>query len=217
MSAPLVAVAGLVLAAIEIDGPLGTLLLLLPLIVLLIVVVRALRTPQLSPPEQSEVKQSEILSVMKTEAPLTTEPKEPAVDTVPAPVEQPPAATPAPKEDWPRRIGEAEAANDLASVASHYLAYARDEIAAGRPERAADHLRSSVRASAKAKLGALQAEARLELAELARAAGDLTTACEHWQIARGLFHQLQQAAELGETERLMRQHGCPTDWVLNDF
>lgn len=211
MSAALVAAAGLVSAAVEIDGLPGVVLLLLPLVVLLIVVARALRTPQ--PPSS---KQSEILSVMKTEAPLTPELKEVAAEPTSAPAaEQPPS--PAPTPSWPRRIEEAEAAKDLAAVASHYLSFARDEIAAGQPGRAADHLRASVRASAKAKLGALQAEARLELAELARAAGDLTTACEHWQIARGLFHQLKQAAELGETERLMQRHGCPTDWVLNDF
>ena len=63
----------------------------------------------------------------------------------------------------------------------------------------------------------MHAEARLELAEIARASGDLTTACEHWQIARGLFSDLKHAKGRGKAETLMREHGCPTDWVLNDF
>ena len=60
-------------------------------------------------------------------------------------------------------------------------------------------------------------EGRLELAEMAREDGDLTTACEHWQIARRLFSELGLTAELKRPDALMRQHGCPTDWVLNDF
>ncbi len=211
MSATLVAVAGLAVAAIEIDGLAGAILLLLPLAILLIVVIRTLRTPEPQP-----IGQSKIMSAMHTEAlPQSTGVDEPAAEAVVADVvpRKPERAA----SDWQVRIEAAEAAKDLPTVASAYLAFAREEIAVGETARAAEHLRSSVRAAAKGKLASIQAEARLELAELARAAGDLTTACEHWQIARGLFHQLQQAAELGETEKLMQRHGCPTDWVLNDF
>jgi tetratricopeptide (TPR) repeat protein len=129
----------------------------------------------------------------------------------PAPAPQPTAL------DWATRIKEAEEANDRSLLPGLYLSLARAEIAEGRNDIALEHLRSSVMAATKTRDGATQAEARLELAELARAAGDLTTACEHWQIARGLFHKMSEQAKLGNTERLMQQHGCPTDWVLNDF
>ena len=51
----------------------------------------------------------------------------------------------------------------------------------------------------------------------ARAAGDLTTACEHWQIARSLFEEGSQKAKAENVEARMKRFGCPTDWVLNDF
>lgn len=128
-------------------------------------------------------------------------------------------ALPPPEEpvDWAGRIKDAQAADDRTALPALYLSLARSEIGQGRHEAAAEHLRSCVRAAAKSRNAAVQAEARLELAELARDAGDLTTACEHWQMARSLFHELKGQAGLVETERLMQKHGCPTDWVLNDF
>ena len=47
--------------------------------------------------------------------------------------------------------------------------------------------------------------------------GDLTTACEHWQIARALFHELKQGRDHAAVETRMLRNGCPTDWVLTDF
>lgn len=122
-----------------------------------------------------------------------------------------------PQVDWPARIAAAEAASDNAALARHYLGFARDEIARGESQAAAEHLRASVGTAARNRDAAVHAEARLELAELARVAGDLTTACEHWQIARALFFEIKEQTSVGETERLMQKHGCPTDWVLNDF
>jgi hypothetical protein len=217
VSAAAVAIVVLVAAVIEITGMAGAIVLLLPFVVLLIVVARVLIKPQPLPqPKSKPSRQSDMMSVIHSEGPaISPEMVEPVADAVaPAPPSQPPAVA---VTDWLARIEAAEAAKDLVLVASHYLAFARQEIAGGQPDRAADHLRSSVRASAKGRHASIQAEARLELAELARVAGDLTTACEHWQIARGLFHGLKQAAEVGETEKLMQRHGCPTDWVLNDF
>ena len=52
---------------------------------------------------------------------------------------------------------------------------------------------------------------------MARKSGDLTTACEHWQIARGLYVELKKEGELEQVEARMHDNGCPTDWVLNDF
>lgn len=187
---------------IEISGLPALVALLAPFAVLLVVILWLRRPP--SAPEPSAPQAA--AEVFRAVPPLDTLP--PAADVAPAP---------APPVDWAARVAGAEAAGDQRALASAYLAYARAELAAGRTEAAAGHLRTSLRAATQGRSPALQAEARLELAELARAAGDLTTACEHWQIARSLFHDLADAARLGETERLMRQHGCPTDWVLNDF
>lgn len=209
-----VAMAGLVVAVIEIAGLAGTLALLVPIVLLLIVILRTRR-----PPEPRSEKATAVLRAIPSSdtPPGEAAPREDASAAVAEEraLEAEPVA--AESADWPELIRAAEAENNQAALASLYLSFARDEIAAGRVDQAADHLRSSVRSAAKSRFAAIQAEARLELAELARAAGDLTTACEHWQIARALFHDLKQKAELGETENLMRKHGCPTDWVLNDF
>ncbi|MGE0023833.1 MAG: hypothetical protein AB7S70_09410 [Hyphomicrobium sp.] len=152
-----------------------------------------------------------LLVVARFAGKRTAAPKEEDAPAVPLPLEK------APPVDWPARIAAAEAAGDKAALARHYLAFARDEIARGESRVAAEHLRASVGVAARNKDAVVHAEARLELAELARAEGDLTTACEHWQIARALFFELKEQPSLGETERLMQKHGCPTDWVLNDF
>lgn len=118
---------------------------------------------------------------------------------------------------WKDQIEAAEAREDIAALPALFLAHGREEIANGNTEAGGDHLRSCIRWAAKTKNPALEAEARVELAELARAAEDLTTACEHWQIARALFHKLARESDLAATEEAMRAHGCPTDWVLTDF
>jgi len=111
----------------------------------------------------------------------------------------------------------AEARDDKARLGPLYLARALDYLEAKRPSEAAEFLRKSIRAAVVARNRTVHAQARIELAELARAAGDLTTACEHWQIARGLFSDVKNKVGLSGAEELMRRHGCPTDWVLNDF
>ncbi|MCC7251349.1 hypothetical protein [Hyphomicrobium sp.] len=191
----IVAAGILAAAAIELEGLPATIVLLAPFVALLILIVWMRPWSRPKAPRQK----AEALRAI------------PAAD-VPLPV-----AEKAEPVDWAGRIATAEAARDHGALAGHFLAFARAEIAEGRTEQAAGYLRSSVRAAAKARDAAVQAEARFELAEIARAAGDLTTACEHWQMARALFHEQKSEARLGETERLMRQHGCPTDWVLNDF
>ncbi len=104
-----------------------------------------------------------------------------------------------------------------AELSGLYLALARDRLADHRSDEAGELLRKSIRLAAKLGQKQTHAGARLELGDLVREQGDLTTACEHWQIARGLFHELKRAGELAAAEKRMRQNGCPTDWVLNDF
>lgn len=64
---------------------------------------------------------------------------------------------------------------------------------------------------------AAHAAARLALGEEAYSAGDLTSACEQWQMARAAFLEGGDQAQHAQVERRMRENGCPTDWVLTDF
>jgi tetratricopeptide (TPR) repeat protein len=114
-------------------------------------------------------------------------------------------------------VERAEAKGDESELADLHLALAREKLAARRVQEAGDQLRKSIRIASRIGNKKTHAEARLELAEIARADGDLTTACEHWQIARALFSDLSHAKGRDKAETLMREHGCPTDWVLNDF
>lgn len=226
---------------IEIEGVAGKLALLAPIAVLAIVVWRTSRRPATSGPGERRMLKRTMDAPLGVMSPSTldaleakvTAVAEPAVieasEPAPSNVELAPpaevittdevrATPPRPSPvDWPTLIAEAADKGDNAALAAAHLAYAKAEIADGRPGPAGDQLRSCLQFAARTRDRALQAEARLELAELSRATGDLTTACEHWQIARALFHELASKRELDETETLMRSHGCPTDWVLNDF
>jgi len=187
---------------IEIGGLPAILILLAPFAVLLIVIARLYRrreTPAPAPQSRPETPGAVAAGASEVPAPLVT----PRDDPEPA--------------DWAGRIRRAAAEDDQATLAHLCLSAARAEIPQGRSDTAAEYLREAVRAAGRSRTAAVEAEARLALAELARAAGDLTTACEHWQLARALFHDLDERARRDETETLMRNHGCPTDWVLNDF
>jgi tetratricopeptide (TPR) repeat protein len=223
---------------IEIEGIAGKLALLAPIAVLAIVVWRTGRRPAAPGPDEHRMLKRtsdaplgvmspsvfNTLDALEAEASATESVEAPAVaKRAPAVAEKAlPAAIdlapqPSPPVDWPTLIAEAAEKGDNAALASAHLAYAKSEIAEGRNAQAGDQLRACLQFAARTRDRALQAEARLELAELSRADGDLTTACEHWQSARALVHDLSSKRELDETEKLMRTHGCPTDWVLNDF
>lgn len=114
-------------------------------------------------------------------------------------------------------IAKAKRAGKERDVAALYLELAQSEIDLGSSDSASEHLRKSVVIASQNDLKLVHAAARLELGDLAHQDGDLTTACEHWQMARGLFHDLEQGEELASTEARMQRNGCPTDWVLTDF
>jgi len=114
-------------------------------------------------------------------------------------------------------IERAERNGEQAKLPSLFIALASYRLGAGDMIEASDLLRKSIRLSASLGRDDDHARARLELGDIARAAGDLTTACEHWQIARKLYQDLSRTAELASAESRMSDHGCPTDWVLNDF
>ncbi len=146
-----------------------------------------------------------------------------AIPAGPAPGGVPLAGTPlaprslAPRDELLVALDRAEAAGDERALATLYLARGRQALATGDTAEAGDKIRRSIRISSRLGLKDVHAVARIELGDMAHASGDLTTACEHWQIARGLFFDMQKAEALQSVEARMQQNGCPTDWVLNDF
>jgi hypothetical protein len=97
------------------------------------------------------------------------------------------------------------------------VALARLLIARSQRPQASSLLLSAVLAAQRAKLPVVHAEARIELAEIALLDGDLTTACEHWQMAKLMFHDTGRRFDQDRMADLMRRHRCPTDWVLTNF
>jgi hypothetical protein len=114
-------------------------------------------------------------------------------------------------------VGEAEAAGQMQRLPGLYLSLAQWRRESGETDAAEDLLRKSIRASATAGLKETHAKARVALGDIAHAKGDPVTACEHWQIARGLFYELKQRGEHDAVDARMQRNGCPTDWVLTDF
>jgi hypothetical protein len=117
-----------------------------------------------------------------------------------------------------RRIGRAASASgDKSELAPLYLALAREHEKRGDEEARMSALRSAAGCGALHGSEAAHAAARMQLAEAAYASGDLTSACEHWHLARGAYLACGQMDEHARVEKRMRDNGCPTDWVLTDF
>ena len=115
------------------------------------------------------------------------------------------------------RIKAAEAKGETSILARLYIELGRSRRDAGLDKEALTALRSAAGISAKHGPKSAHAAARMELAEAAYRAGDLTTACEHWQLARAALQDDGQVKASAHVDKLMRDHGCPTDWVLTDF
>ncbi len=117
------------------------------------------------------------------------------------------------------RHGIERATNDKdhAGLARLSVELAQSLLARSHGREAAALLQSAVRAARQAELPVIHAEARIELAAIAMADGDLTSACEHWQMAKTLFHETSRRADQDRMADLMRRHRCPTDWVLTNF
>jgi hypothetical protein len=113
-------------------------------------------------------------------------------------------------------LADAEANGHKDRLPTLYLSLARCRLETGANGEAEAFLRKSI-LGAGAQQKQVHAEARLALGDLAHEGGDPTTACEHWQIARALFHELGKKPEHEATESRMLRNGCPTDWVLTDF
>lgn len=116
-----------------------------------------------------------------------------------------------------RRPRPADAPVDTVLSPATLLARAEALVGDGAHDEAAAQLRLCVRLAAKLKQPLIEAKARVELGDLALASGDLTSACEHWQMARTLYADLNLFAEAATAETRMERAHCPTDWVLTQF
>lgn len=103
------------------------------------------------------------------------------------------------------------------TLAPLFLEMARHHKAVGDEAAYLAALRSAAGLGAQHGPRAAHAEARLQLAEAAFNAGDLTGACEQWQMARDALRDDGQKDAHARVEQRMRDNGCPTDWVLTDF
>lgn len=148
-----------------------------------------------------------------------TQPRERPVTipwAVPAPAPSP--AGPGAASALEAMLADAEQRFDDAAVARLSLELARRSLADGQPDSsAATHLRRAIILASRLGDQETHAAARLELGDLVAGQGDMTTACEHWQIARQIFWDGGETEMLAEADRRMIANGCPTDWVLNDF
>ena len=116
-----------------------------------------------------------------------------------------------------KAIREAEAKGQPNKLPGLYYVLAQRMIEAGETAKAQGLLQRSIRDAATADQDEVHGRARVVLGDLAHEDGDLTTACEHWQIARALFVELKQHDDHESVEARMLRNGCPTDWVLTDF
>lgn len=116
-----------------------------------------------------------------------------------------------------RRIEVALANGEKAGLAMLYLDLARGHEQLGDEDARMTALRAAAGYGALHGPRAAHAEARLALAEAAYLAGDLTSACEQWQMARTAYREAGLKEEYARVEKRMRDNGCPTDWVLTDF
>lgn len=114
-------------------------------------------------------------------------------------------------------IEAAKSARDDPQISRSSVALARLLLARSARPQASVLLQSAVMSARRAKLPVVHAEARIELAELALAEGDMTSACEHWQMAKLMFHETGRRSDQERMADLMRHHRCPTDWILTNF
>lgn len=201
---------------LEVEGLIELVALGLPLLALLTIMALASRQIRRRRDRAGSIEQTGRYGVPIEER---AEAREAAASAQgPAEVPPPPAPAPPPSaSDISRQIKEAEAQGSERGLAGLYLSLAHDHVANNRQAEAREDLLKCIRLAARLGEKDVHARARLELGDLSREQGDLTTACEHWQMARQLFFELKSAAPLAQAETRMRQNRCPTDWVLNDF
>ena len=197
------------MGSLDLSGPMGMVALALPFALLIVLIFLCVRSFSRS---RRQTKFGDTPSTGRYGFTLEEVPD--------APAPSPPVPAPQSRfsgERLLRAIEEAERGGQEKDLAGLYLQHARELLNDARSADAAQVFTKCVRFAAKHDQRLIQAEARLELGDVARTNGDLTTACEHWQLARTLLHEMKKLSEFDTVDRKMRQNGCPTDWVLNDF
>lgn len=116
-----------------------------------------------------------------------------------------------------KKIETALVRGEKTSLSGLYFDLASAHERLGNVEARMSALRSAAGCGALHGPPAAHAAARMALAETAHQAGDLTSACEQWQMARTAFLQGGETEQHARVEKRMRENGCPTDWVLTDF
>lgn len=116
-----------------------------------------------------------------------------------------------------RTIEAAKAGEENVALADLYLVQAHAYQKLGDEKARMTALTAAAGYAALHGPPSTHAIARMQLAEAARNGGDLTSACEHWHLAREAFHASGHTEEHAKVEKLMRDNGCPTDWVLTEF
>lgn len=119
--------------------------------------------------------------------------------------------------DVMQRLDASDTISQPAALAPLYLEMAALHGENGNESARMTALRSAAGLAAQHGPRAVHADARLQLAEVAYLSGDLTSACEHWQIARTTLLDDGQKDASSKIDQRMRDTGCPTDWVLTDF
>ncbi len=115
------------------------------------------------------------------------------------------------------KLSQAESLAQNPGLARLYLDLAAAHRKAGDEAASLAALRSAAGLAAKDGPHSAHAEARLQLAEAAYDGGDLTGACEQWQMARVALQEAGDHQAQARVDKRMRDNGCPTDWVLTDF
>ena len=154
--------------------------------------------------------------VQTLKGPLAEEATVPSSDEI-APVVSVPDAHESEEAILKKTLAAAEEGGDAAGLTESALALARLKLGNGHRAQAEALLRKTIVTAMRHKLPEAHAQARMALAELAIRDGDMTTACEHWQMAKLLYHELDRRADQDLMAEIMRKNGCPTDWVLTEF
>ena len=163
---------------------------------------RSAQSPAAQPREpSSEPPQAEPLQAFSSDQQAQTPP--------PAPVES--------VETILEKIETALDRGEKTALSGLYYELAASHARLGKVEARMAALRSAAGYGALHGPPGAHAAARLALGEAAHSAGDLTTACEQWQMARTAYLQAGEAEHHAHIEKRMRENGCPTDWVLTDF
>ncbi|SFV31999.1 hypothetical protein [Hyphomicrobium facile] len=163
---------------------------------------RSAQSPAAQPREPSaEPPQAEPLHALSPDQHAQTPP--------PAPVES--------VETILEKIETALVRGEKTALSGLYYELAAGHARLGKAEARMAALRSAAGYGALHGPPGAHAAARLALGEAAHSAGDLTTACEQWQMARTAYLQAGEAEHHARIEKRMRENGCPTDWVLTDF